>query len=199
MTCLGVPWIATIFYFLILLITWCKKENKEIKKGCDWRHPQTDHSNRRNKMQPPKIKIVIKWYTIKVQIILQLWKKMLLVNTHWRGPNMDKYLASLTPVTGITASLLPFSMLMRPMFSFRAKRRNASGTTHVLWSAASSYPATDREYLEMYLPHNHDLHTELIKHACGGKHRNKTCYEAWIGMLFIKTIILWNIMDMLLS
>jgi hypothetical protein len=47
-------------------------------------------------------------------------------------PNLDIYLASFTPVTGITASLLPFSILMRPMFSFRANRRNASGTTHVL-------------------------------------------------------------------
>jgi hypothetical protein len=53
-------------------------------------------------------------------------------------PNLDMYLASFTPVTGMTASLLPFSILMRPMFSFRAKRRNASGTTHVLWSAANS-------------------------------------------------------------
>jgi hypothetical protein len=53
-------------------------------------------------------------------------------------PNLDTYLASFTPVTGIIASLLPFSMLMRPMFSFRAKRRNASGTTHVLSFAANS-------------------------------------------------------------
>jgi hypothetical protein len=63
------------------------------------------------------------------------WEKC---RTGENTPNLETYLASLTPVTGMIASLLPFSILMRPMFSFRAKRRNASGTTHVLSLAANS-------------------------------------------------------------
>jgi hypothetical protein len=36
---------------------WCEKENKEIKLVAIDSTPKTSHSNERNKMHPPKIRI----------------------------------------------------------------------------------------------------------------------------------------------
>lgn len=56
------------------------------------------------------------------------------------------YLASLMPVTGIIASLRAFSMLIRPIFSLLANKRNASGMTHVFSSEDNSWPKINKRF-----------------------------------------------------